>query len=92
MIINYDLHWNPVRLIQRAGRVDRIGSDFPEVKLYNFFPEEGLDSLLGLVQRLADRTTQIDRSVGLDASVLGEPSRNGRWNNCGDCGRTILKC
>ncbi len=72
MIINYDLHWNPVRLIQRAGRVDRIGSDFPEVKLYNFFPEEGLESLLGLVQRLADRITQIDRSVGLDASVLGE--------------------
>ncbi len=71
-VINYDLHWNPVRLIQRAGRVDRIGSAFPQITLANVFPEAGLEELLGLVKRLADRITTIDRTVGLDASVLGE--------------------
>jgi SNF2 family DNA or RNA helicase len=72
VIMNYDLHWNPVRLIQRAGRVDRIGSPFAEIVLYNVFPEAELESLLGLVQRLAARIAQIDQTVGLDASVLGE--------------------
>lgn len=72
IIINYDLHWNPVRLIQRAGRVDRIGSDFATIELYNVFPEDELESLLGLVQRLSARIQAIDQTVGLDASVLGE--------------------
>ncbi len=72
VIINYDLHWNPVRLIQRAGRVDRIGSDFETITLYNVFPEDELESLLGLVRRLSQRIQAIDQSVGLDASVLGE--------------------
>lgn len=72
VIMNYDLHWNPVRLIQRAGRVDRIGSPFARILLYNVFPEAELESLLGLVERLASRIAQIDQTVGLDASVLGE--------------------
>jgi superfamily II DNA/RNA helicase len=38
VVINYDLHWNPVRLIQRAGRADRIGSPFAQILLYNVFP------------------------------------------------------
>lgn len=72
VVINYDLHWNPVRLIQRAGRVDRIGSPFEHITLYNAFPEAELENLLGLVQKLAARIAQIDQTVGLDASVLGE--------------------
>lgn len=72
VVLNYDLHWNPVRLIQRAGRVDRIGSSFGEIFLYNVFPEDELEGLLGLVSRLTMRIAAIDRSVGLDASVLGE--------------------
>lgn len=72
IILNYDLHWNPVRLIQRAGRIDRIGSRFTSITIYNAFPEQGLEELLGLVRRLAERITNIDRSIGLDASVLGE--------------------
>jgi hypothetical protein len=72
VVINYDLHWNPVRLIQRAGRVDRIGSSFAQIMLYNVFPEAELENLLGLVQRLSTRIAQIDQTVGLDASVLGE--------------------
>jgi len=72
VIINYDLHWTPIRMIQRAGRIDRLGTSFTELAIYNCFPQSGLESLLGLVQRLQDRIRDIDRTVGLDASVLGE--------------------
>lgn len=74
VVVNYDLHWNPVRMIQRAGRIDRLGLP-PErhtVYIYNCFPEEGLEKLLGLVHRLQQRIFTIDRTVGLDASILGE--------------------
>ncbi|MCT7971121.1 helicase-related protein [Laspinema olomoucense] len=72
VLVNYDLHWNPVRMIQRAGRIDRLGTDYEQLYIYNCFPEEGLEELLGLVKRLQKRIADIDREVGLDASVLGE--------------------
>jgi len=72
VLINYDLHWNPVRMIQRAGRIDRLGTNFEQLLIYNCFPEQGLEALLGLVTRLQQRIITIDREVGLDASVLGE--------------------
>ncbi|WP_019009573.1 helicase-related protein [Deinococcus aquatilis] len=71
-LLNADLHWNPVRMIQRAGRIDRLGSTFEELEIANVFPEEGLEEVLGLVERLQTRIADIDRTVGLDASVLGE--------------------
>ena len=71
-LLNADLHWNPVRMIQRAGRIDRLGSAFSELEIDNVFPEEGLEDVLGLVERLQERIAAIDRTVGLDASVLGE--------------------
>ncbi len=71
-LINYDLHWNPTRMIQRAGRIDRIGSPFKEIHVYNFFPEEELEDLLRLVEVLQNKIRNIDSSVGLDATVLGE--------------------
>ena len=71
-LINYDLHWNPTRMIQRAGRIDRIGSPFKEILVYNFFPEEELEDLLRLVRILHDKIRNIDSSVGLDATILGE--------------------
>jgi superfamily II DNA or RNA helicase len=72
ILVNYDLHWNPVRMIQRAGRIDRLGTDYDTLFIYNCFPEEGLENLLRLVERLQQRIATIDREVGLDASVLGE--------------------
>ncbi len=54
-IINYDLHWNPVRLIQRFGRIDRIGSDYDKIYGFNFLPETGLDKNLGLKEKLHNR-------------------------------------
>jgi superfamily II DNA/RNA helicase len=71
-LINADLHWNPVRMIQRAGRIDRLGSPFEKLYVYNVFPEQGLEEILGLVERLEQRIRDIDSTVGLDASVLGE--------------------
>lgn len=72
VIINYDLHWNPVRMVQRVGRLDRLGSPHERIYVYNFFPEEELEELLGLLQRLYEKLDAINRTVGLDASVLGE--------------------
>jgi len=72
MVINYDLHWNPTRMIQRAGRIDRIGSPFKTIYVYNFFPETELEELLRLVQILQNKIVGIDKSVGLDQTILGE--------------------
>ena len=71
-LINYDLHWNPTRMIQRAGRIDRIGSKYDEIFIYNFFPEDELEELLRLVQILQSKIIDFDTSIGLDQSVLGE--------------------
>jgi len=72
IVINYDLHWNPVRMIQRAGRIDRIGSPFDLIFIYNFYPEKELESLLELVKILQGKIVLINDTIGLDASVLGE--------------------
>lgn len=71
-LINYDLHWNPTRMVQRAGRVDRIGTDFNMLTIHNMFPDKGLERLLGLVESLSQKISDIDKAGFLDASVLGE--------------------
>jgi hypothetical protein len=71
-LLNYDLHWNPTRMVQRAGRIDRLGQDAATLWIQNMFPEEGLDQLLGLVERLSEKIASIDLLGLLDASVLGE--------------------
>jgi superfamily II DNA or RNA helicase len=72
ILINYDLTWNPIRLVQRNGRIDRIGSPHSQIGIYNLFPEEELEALLHLIERLTDRISTIDELGLLDASVLGE--------------------
>jgi len=71
-LLNYDLHWNPTRMVQRAGRIDRIGTEFDTLWIRNMFPDEGLERLLGLVESLSRKIADIDRAGFLDASVLGE--------------------
>jgi hypothetical protein len=72
VLINYDLTWNPIRLVQRNGRIDRLGSPHGDIAIYNMFPEDELESLLHLVERLAGRILTIDSFGLLDASILGE--------------------
>ncbi|MEH1932931.1 MAG: helicase-related protein [Nostoc sp.] len=70
LIINYDLHWNPVKLIQRFGRIDRIGSDKDVIYAYNFLPELGIERNLGLKQKLKNRIQEIHDSIGEDSAIL----------------------
>ncbi|MFN4217927.1 MAG: helicase-related protein [Candidatus Bipolaricaulia bacterium] len=80
LIINYDLHWNPVRLMQRIGRVDRrlnpeierrLGRSQPvKVYVYNFLPPDELDELLGLYRRVTGKLVRISKTLGIEAPVL----------------------
>lgn len=54
-VINYDIHWNPVRLIQRFGRIDRIGSPNANIQSVNFWPSEDIESYLNLSDRVSNR-------------------------------------
>lgn len=72
LLINYDLHWNPVRMIQRNGRINRLGSPHSEVEVINIVPNKELDQFLGLVTKLEDKISLINATIGSDSSVLGE--------------------
>lgn len=85
-LINYDLHWNPVRLMQRIGRVDRrmnpeiekqIIADHPDQKklrgtvgYWNFLPPDDLDNLLKLYQKVAHKTLRISKTLGIEGKKL----------------------
>lgn len=66
-VINYDIHWNPVRIIQRFGRIDRIGSKNKEIQLINFWPDISLDEYINLKGRVETRMKIVDiASTGND--------------------------
>lgn len=71
-IINYDLHWNPVRLIQRIGRVDRIGTMASNIYVYNFLPERELERKLGIHEKLHARIQEIQDVIGEDSQILDD--------------------
>jgi len=71
-LINFDLHWNPVRMIQRNGRINRLGSAYEQVYIFNMHPETNLESYLKLVHRLEQKIDRIKYTIGTDQSVLGE--------------------
>lgn len=75
IIINYDLHWNPVRLMQRIGRVDRRMDpnkpvNYDKVYVYNFLPPKELDDVLRLYERVSGKLIAINRTIGIEAPVL----------------------
>ncbi|MEK7624985.1 MAG: helicase-related protein [Patescibacteria group bacterium] len=72
ILVNYDLHWNPVRMIQRNGRVNRLGTSFKDVYIYNISPEGQLDEYLRLVARLERKIDLIRNTIGTDTPVLDE--------------------
>ena len=71
-MLNYDLHWNPVRLIQRFGRVDRIGTEHDEIYLHNMWPDFDVDEELELTDRLTNRIQAFHDAIGLDNKLLSE--------------------
>lgn len=74
-ILNYDLHWNPVRLIQRFGRIDRLGSEHDEIHLHNMWPDTAVDAELDLTDRLHNRIQSFHDLIGLDSKLLSEAER-----------------
>ena len=69
-IINYDLPWNPMRLVQRHGRIDRIGSPHSDVYMWCFFPDRQLDELLNLEERIRRKLAQAAASIGVESEVI----------------------
>lgn len=69
-LINYDIHWNPVRIIQRFGRVDRIGSNNASIQLVNYWPDISLDEYINLKERVENRMMIADVTATGDDNVL----------------------
>lgn len=71
-LVNYDIHWNPVRIIQRFGRIDRIGSKNDKIQLVNFFPNLDLDNYIDLIGRVQGRMQILDVSATGDDNIIDE--------------------
>lgn len=69
-LINYDIHWNPVRIIQRFGRIDRIGSKNQVIQLVNFWPNMELDEYIHLESRVSGRMVMLDMSATGEENVI----------------------
>jgi SNF2 family DNA or RNA helicase len=69
-LINYDIHWNPVRIIQRFGRIDRIGSINQVIQLVNFWPDISLDEYINLKERVENRMVIADIAGTADDNLL----------------------
>ncbi|EHK53561.1 ATP-dependent helicase HEPA [Mesorhizobium alhagi CCNWXJ12-2] len=72
LLVNVDIHWNPVRLIQRFGRIDRIGSQTDTVQMVNFWPTEDLNRYLNLKDRVEARMALVDLSATGEDNLLAE--------------------
>ena len=70
IVVNYDLPWAIIRLIQRAGRVDRIGQQAPDILCYSFLPAEGIERLIRLRQRVRTRLRENAEVVGTDEAFF----------------------
>jgi hypothetical protein len=73
-VVNYDIHWNPVRIIQRFGRIDRIGSTNAQIQLVNFWPDISLDEYINLKERVENRMVIADLAATADDNVLTQES------------------
>ncbi|MFZ3016856.1 MAG: helicase-related protein [Gallionella sp.] len=70
LLANYDIHWNPVRIIQRFGRIDRIGSQNKEIQLINFWPTPDLNKYINLKNRVEARMALVDISATAEDNIL----------------------
>ena len=74
-LVNYDIHWNPVRIIQRFGRIDRIGSINDSIQLVNFFPSMELDQFIDLVAKVQGRMVMLDVSATGEDNVISKSNK-----------------
>lgn len=79
-LINYDIHWNPVRIIQRFGRIDRLGSKNDKIQLVNFWPHMELDEYINLEARVSGRMILLDISATGEENVI-EYDENKKMND-----------
>ena len=70
LLVNYDIHWNPVRIIQRFGRVDRIGSPNSQIQLVNFWPTPDLNKYINLKNRVEARMALVDIAATNEDNIL----------------------
>ena len=69
-VVNYDIHWNPVRIIQRFGRIDRIGSPNESIQMVSYWPDISLDEYINLKERVENRMIIVDVTATGDDNVL----------------------
>ena len=74
-LINYDIHWNPVRIIQRFGRIDRIGSRNSVIQLVNFWPDVTLDDYINLKAKVETRMKIVDMTATGDDNILSDEEK-----------------
>ncbi|TXH26952.1 MAG: ATP-dependent helicase [Elusimicrobia bacterium] len=70
LLVNYDIHWNPVRIIQRFGRIDRIGSPNAAIQLVNFWPTPDLNKYINLKNRVEARMALVDIAATAEDNIL----------------------
>ncbi|GAC1519925.1 MAG: helicase-related protein [Marmoricola sp.] len=78
-VVNYDIHWNPVRIIQRFGRVDRIGSKNSLIQMVNFWPDISLDEYINLKERVENRMVIADVAATADDNLLTQESNDTKF-------------
>lgn len=76
-VVNYDIHWNPVRIVQRFGRIDRLGSTNERIRLVNFWPNMDLDAYIGLERTVAGRMKLLDVSATGEENIIEADPGNG---------------
>ena len=77
IILNYDLPWNPTKILQRSGRINRIGTTFNKIHIYNCFPTSISDEELGLKQNIQNKIQAFHNVLGSDAKLLTEDEELG---------------
>jgi superfamily II DNA/RNA helicase len=83
-VINYDLPWNPTRVLQRVGRVNRVGTENEEIHIYNFFPTDESDEHLGLEDNIKSKIQAFHDTLGEDARYLTDEEVVGSYELFGD--------
>ena len=79
-VINYDLPWNPMRIVQRIGRIDRLTSKYGTVRSRACYPDKELDGILELMGKLLNKIQTVNEVIGLDSELLGETPTSHQYN------------